>query len=247
MSNPGRLEGHTALVTGAGVRLGRAFALGLAGAGADVIVHYHRSADAAEATADRVREHGTRAETVRADLSELDQVEDLLERSARALDEVDLLVNSAAIFGDQGAADTDASSWQKHIDINLRAPVFLTKSLAARRGDRSSAVVNLLDWRALRPGPDHVPYTIAKAGLAAATKSLAQAFAPSMRVNGLALGAILPPPDAGGEKDPALAERIPQKRWGQVNEVVEALLFLLAGPSYIIGEILHVDGGRHLT
>ena len=247
MSNAKSLPGRVALVTGAGVRLGRAFALGLADAGADVLVHYHRSADEAEATAERARSYGIQAATVQADLSELDQVQGLLDRSASALDEVDLLVNSAAIFGDQDATSFDGSAWQRHIDINLRAPVFLTKALAHRRGEQPSAVVNLLDWRALRPGPDHVPYTIAKAGLAAATKSLAQAFAPNMRVNGLALGAILPPPDSDGEKDPALADRIPQDRWGRVDEAVEGLLFLLAGPSYITGEILHVDGGRHLT
>lgn len=246
MSPAWDLAGHIALVSGAGKRLGRAFALGLAESGSDVIVHYNRSQGAAEETAARVREHGVRAQTLQGDLSDFGQVAGLLSRAEQALGEVDLLVNSAAIFGPGGPDEMDDASWQRHLDINLRAPVFLIRELAAQRGDRPGAVVNLLDWRALRPGADHFSYTISKAGLAAATKSLAQAYAPATRVNGLALGAILPPPGEE-EKDPELVEKVPQERWGEVEEVVESLLFLLGGPKYITGEILHVDGGRHLT
>lgn len=240
------LAGHTALVTGAGKRLGRAFALGLAEAGSDVIVHYNRSQDAAEETASLVREQGVRAQTLQADLGDLSQVEALLTRAKDRVGEVDFLVNSAAIFGAGGPDEMDERSWQRHLDINLRAPVFLIRELARQRGDRPAAAVNLLDWRALRPGTDHFSYTIAKAGLAAATRSLAQAYAPATRVNGLALGAILPPPGEE-EKRSDLVERVPQDRWGDVEEVVESVLFLLGGPQYITGEILHLDGGRHLT
>lgn len=240
------LAGHTALVTGAGKRLGRAFALGLAEAGSDVIVHYNRSQDAAEETASLVREQGVRAQTLQADLGDLSQVEGLLTRAKDRVGEVDFLVNSAAIFGAGGPDEMDERSWQRHLDINLRAPVFLIRELARQRGDRPAAAVNLLDWRALRPGTDHFSYTIAKAGLAAATRSLAQAYAPATRVNGLALGAILPPPGEE-EKRSDLVERVPQDRWGDVEEVVESVLFLLGGPQYITGEILHLDGGRHLT
>ncbi len=243
MSDANSLEGRVALVTGAGVRLGRAFALGLARAGCDVLLHYHSSAEAAEETAAQAAGHGVRTATVRADLAELAQVRQLLARSAEALGEVELLVNSAAIFEPGGPDELDGPSWERHQHINLRAPVFLTHELAARRG---SAVVNLLDWRALRPGPDHFAYTVAKSGLAAATRAMAQAFAPGMRVNGLALGAILPPPSAE-EKEPEPIRHVPMDRWGKVEEVVQALLFLLGGPEYITGEILHLDGGRHLT
>ncbi len=246
MSQNWDLTGHVALVTGAGKRLGRAFALGLAQAGSHVVVHYNRSHDAAEETAELAREYGVRSQTLQGDLADFSQVEGLLSHALESLGEVDLLVNSAAIFDAGGPREMDDASWRRHLDINLRAPVFLIRELAAQRGDLPAAVVNLLDWRALRPGPDHFSYTIAKAGLAAATRSLAQAYAPAMRVNGLALGAILPPPGAK-EKEPELVKRVPQGRWGDVQEVVEALLFLLAGPEYITGEVLHLDGGRHLT
>ena len=108
----------------------------------------------------------------------------------------------------------------------------------------SGRIINLLDWRALQPGPDHLPYTISKSALAALTRSLAVALAPQINVNGLALGAILPP--SGGITDPNILNRVPARRWANLEEVSQALVFLLNGPAYVTGEILHVDGGRHL-
>jgi NAD(P)-dependent dehydrogenase (short-subunit alcohol dehydrogenase family) len=239
------LAGHTALVTGAGVRLGRAFALGLAGAGAGVVVHYHRSAEAAEATAHEARQAGAQAAVLQADLATMDSFDGLLAAAQEALGPVDLLVNNAAVFGRAGAAETTPEIWQRHIDLDLRAPVFLTNALASSLDDAPGAVVNLLDWRAFRPGKHHFAYTIAKSGLAAATRSLARAYAPTLRVNGLALGAILPP--AEGDVDESLIRHVPLGRWGSVQEAVDSLLFLLGGPGYITGEILHLDGGRHLV
>ena len=104
--------------------------------------------------------------------------------------------------------------------------------------------MNILDWRALRPGKDHFPYTISKAALSAMTQSLAVALAPGIIVNGLAFGAILPPSDGGETED--ILNDVPVMRWAHLEEVGEALLFLLDGPEYITGEIVHLDGGRHL-
>jgi NAD(P)-dependent dehydrogenase (short-subunit alcohol dehydrogenase family) len=241
------LTGRTALVTGAGVRLGRAFALGIARAGANVAIHYNQSAEQAEKTAESVQEQGVQATIVQGDLAIAEQAERLLARTAQSLGTVDLLVNSAAIFEPATAHETTLDVWQRHIDINLRAPVFLTRGLALALDGQPGAVVNLLDWRALRPGREHFAYSIAKAGLAAATQAMARAYAPNLRVNGLALGAILPPPGAGDERDDRIIQNVPQKRWGTVDEAVQALLFLLGGPQYITGELLHLDGGRHLV
>jgi len=242
-----QLTGKIALVTGAGVRLGRAFALGLAEAGADILVHYNRSQAPAEETAELVRNLGRRAVSVGADLSDLEQTQGLLPLANEKLGPVSILINSAAIFEAVTATETTPAVWQRHQDINLRAPVLLTLALAASLAGSPGAVVNLLDWRALRPGPDHFAYTIAKAGLAAATQSLARALAPNIRVNGLALGAILPPADDGETPPSKIIEQVPLGRWGQVDEAVEAMLFLVAGPGYLTGEIMLLDGGRHLV
>jgi NAD(P)-dependent dehydrogenase (short-subunit alcohol dehydrogenase family) len=236
--------GHSALVTGGGRRLGRAFAEALAKSGANVAVHYGRSAEEAEEVVSGLLSYGVRAAAVQADLADPEEAAELVPRSEEAIGEIDLLVNSAAIFGSLGALEASIQDWQSHLDVNLTAPFLIAQQFALSRKDKAGSVVNLLDWRAMRPGADHFPYTISKAGLAALTRGLAVSFAPSIRVNGLALGAILPPSD-GGTDDPL--EGVPSGRWGTVEEAIDALLFLLVGPEYVTGEILHVDGGRHLT
>jgi pteridine reductase len=239
------LHGHAALITGAGRRLGEAFGRAVAEAGGDVCLHYGTT-PAEGLAAEMARSHGVRAIALKADLANADEASRLVDRAVEALGAIDLLINSAAVFGSSTLADTDLETWQHHLDVNLTAPFLLSQAFARHRDGRPGAIVNLLDWRALRPGADHFAYTISKAGLAAMTSSLAQALAPSIRVNGLALGAILPPPGAS-DADDAPAATAPLGRWGTLNETTEALLFLLSGPDFITGEILHLDGGRHLT
>jgi len=240
------LHGHTALVTGGGRRLGRAFVEALAVHGADVAIHYGGSAQGAEDALRAIQASGRRGVTLQADLADPAQAAGLLDRAVEALGAIDLLVNNAAIFEPLEMAETTLAAWERHLAVNLTAPFLLSQAFARRRAGRPGAVVNLLDWRALRPGADHFPYTVAKAGLAAMTRSLALALAPAIRVNGLALGAILPPSDAA---EPA-AEPPPEApipRWATIEDTTAALLFLLAGPDFMTGEILHLDGGRHLA
>lgn len=239
------LAGKTVLVTGAAVRVGRALALGAARAGADVVVHYGSSAGPAERLREEMHKLGRRAYLLQADLSKPEQVDRLVPR-AFELAPLYALVNSAAIFEPLSWSDTSRSAWERHMQINLSAPFFLSQSFGATLPKEASGrIVNILDWRALRPGPDHFPYTISKAALAALTQSLAQALAPRITVNGLALGAILPPSDGGDTQAPI--RDVPAGRWGELDEVQQALVFLLSGPGYVTGEILHVDGGRHLV
>ena len=105
-------------------------------------------------------------------------------------------------------------------------------------------IINILDWRSLRPGKDHFPYTISKAALASLTEAMAVALAPNISVNGIAFGAILPPSDGGNVE--GLIENVPAGRWAEMEEVIKTVIFLLDGPEYITGEIIHLDGGRHL-
>jgi pteridine reductase len=153
------------------------------------------------------------------------------------------LVNSAAIFESLSLEATSVDDWQRHLQINLTAPFLLSQAFAMQAPD-GARIVNILDWRALRPGADHFPYTISKAALAAMTKSLAVALAPKIIVNGLALGAILPPSD--GKARPDIIKNVPAGRWAEQAEVEQTLVFALTCPAYILGEIIHVDGGRHL-
>jgi pteridine reductase len=239
------LHGRAALITGAGRRLGEAFARAVAEAGGDVCLHYGTT-PADELAAELSQKHAVCAVALQADLADAGAASGLVDRAVERLGSIDLLVNSASVFGSATLADTDFATWQHHLAVNLTAPFLLSQAFARQRNGRPGTIVNLLDWRALRPGADHFAYTISKAGLAAMTQSLAQSLAPAIRVNGLALGAILPPPDSSGADDRPAA-LAPLGRWGTIEETCDALLFLLAGPDFITGEILHLDGGRHLT
>jgi len=240
-----KLEGKRVLVTGGAVRVGRALALGAAQAGADVVIHYGHSAGPAHEVKAEIERLGRRAYLLQADLSQPGQAEQLIGEAFK-LGPLFALVNSAAIFEAVGWAETDRASWERHMQINLTAPFFLSQAFGRLLPqDAQGRIVNILDWRALRPGVDHLPYTISKTGLAAVTQALAQALAPRITVNGLALGSILPPSDGGDLETPIL--RVPAHRWARLEEVQQTLVFLLSGPDYITGEIIHIDGGRHLV
>lgn len=236
------LKNKTVLVTGAARRLGRMFAIACARAGADVAIHHaHSEADAESLRAEIVR-LGQRAWVFQADLTDSFSTGRLI-RLVNESTPLHFLVNSAAIFEPLNFDSTTLEHWNNHLALNLTAPFLLSQAFA-RQADDGARIVNILDWRALRPAADHFPYTVSKSALAAMTKSMAVALAPRITVNGLALGAILPPAD--GNVNPKIVESIPMKRWAKENEVEQALLFLLTSPTYITGEILHVDGGRHL-
>jgi NAD(P)-dependent dehydrogenase (short-subunit alcohol dehydrogenase family) len=235
----------TVLVTGGARRIGRSLALAVARSGANVVLHYGRSRAEAESVRNEIEALGRRAFLLQADLADADQAAGLVARATEG-GPLYALVNNAAIFEDLSWDITRLEDWERHLRINLTAPFLLSQAFArALPHGESGRIVNLLDWRALRPGPDHLPYTVSKAALAALTRSLAAALAPAISVNGLALGAVLPPADRPIEA--GLLAGIPAGRWTRLEEVEQALLFLLDGPDSVTGEILPVDGGRHLV
>jgi NAD(P)-dependent dehydrogenase (short-subunit alcohol dehydrogenase family) len=239
------LRGATALVTGGARRVGGAIALGLAEAGCDLVLHYHRSLDEALGLADAARGLGVRVVLLEADLADPAAVEGLLSRVGE-LAPVRALVNSAAAFPEDHIADITAAQWDATLAVNLRAPVLLTRAFAAALpGDVEGAVVNITDWRSRRPYRDHFSYSVSKGGLDSFTRAAAEALAPKIRVNAVALGAILPPPGKVSTYLKDLAREIPMLRVGGTDQVVEAVLFLLRN-EFITGEILRVDGGAHL-
>jgi pteridine reductase len=237
------LNGKTILVTGAAKRVGKIFALACAHAGADVVIHHGHSDEEAEEARQEIIGMGHRAWVLQADLNESSQAAGLIARIDESTP-LHGLVNSAAIFESLTLENTSVEDWEKHLATNLTAPFLLSQAFARQAPD-GARIVNILDWRALRPGADHFPYTVSKAALAAMTKSLAVALAPKIIVNGLALGAILPPSD--GRAKPDIIKNVPAQRWAETHEVEQALLFLLTCPGYITGEIIHLDGGRHLV
>lgn len=237
------LHHKTVLITGAARRIGRMFALACAQAGADVVIHHAHSDDDADSLREEILRLGRQAWIFKSDLSDSSQAQSLIPLINRSTP-IHYLVNSAAIFAPLSLDATSLADWNRHIAINLTAP-FLLGQVFARQAEEGARIVNILDWRALRPGADHFPYTISKSALAAMTRSMAVALAPQVTVNGLALGAILPPAD--GNASPEIVRSVPMRRWASPGEAEQALLFLLTCPEYITGEIIHVDGGRHLV
>jgi NAD(P)-dependent dehydrogenase (short-subunit alcohol dehydrogenase family) len=241
---------HCALITGAGARLGKAFALALLDRGVDVVVHYNRSADGANEVVDYAAGDDSRGRAVAigCDLSDADATAELFARARESIGRpIDWLVNNASIFDNLTAEETDLEQWHRNLQIHLTAPFQLTQGADARRSATNRARSSTCSISG-RPTPARTisPTRFRRPASRRWTKSLAQAFAPGIRVNGLALGNILPPVD-GSEQKPPTWRRTPAKRRGSAEETVQSLLFLLGGPGYITGHILYLDGGRHLT
>ena len=243
---PGQLAGRCALVTGGARRIGRALAACLAEAGAAVVVHHRTSVAAAAEVVAGITDAGGTAWSLAADLADAERADGLVaEAAVLAGRPVDILVNNASIFEPSEVADTTVADWDRNFAVNLRAPFLLARGLARQLPPGAVGdVINLNDDRALRPPPDHFPYTISKVGLHGLTQSLAAALAPRVRVNELALGAVLPPERAPAEYMHALKRDIPLGRFGKVGEVAHALLFLLGNPA-VTGQTILLNGGRH--
>ena len=243
--SPDCLVGNTVLITGGARRLGKVMALAAAAHGADIILHHAHSPVEAQETAEQIRALGRQVWILKANLLDCAEVQSLIS-SAFDIAPVSALINNAAIFKQVNMTNTTITDWNEHLQINLTSPFLLSQVFALRyQSDNVGRIINMLDWRALRPGKDHFPYTISKAALASLTKTLALSLAPQITVTGIALGAILPPGDEDFSAD--LIRNVPMKRWAKLEELGDLVTYLLSAPSYITGEIIHLDGGRHLS
>ena len=241
------LHGRVAVVTGAARRLGAAIALGLADAGCHVVVNYRHSAADAEHTAAAARRAGVSAFTVQGDVSRAADVSRLLDTTVSRLGTVDLLVACAGAFRRTPVDTLTEADWDDMLDNNLRTCFLCTHRFGLYMRDHGGgALIALADVAGMRPWAEHLPYSVAKAGVIALTQGLAKAFAPTVRVNAIAPGPVLFPEGY----DPALRERelarTLLRREGTAQPITDAVL-ALARNDYITGVILPVDGGRLLT
>jgi NAD(P)-dependent dehydrogenase (short-subunit alcohol dehydrogenase family) len=233
-----------ALVTGAGRRIGAVVACELACAGFDIAIHYGRSAEEAERTAEAVRKLGRRAVTLAADLADEAATAALAPRAAEALGPLELLVNNASVFIEDGWADADRAVWDAHMDVNLRAPLVLARAFAAA-ATKPASIVNIVDQRVLKPTPEFFSYSISKAALWYATRTLAQALAPDIRVNAVGPGPTLASVYQTPEAFAAEAEGVLLQRRSTPEEIAKAVLYLVDATS-VTGQMIAVDAGQHL-
>ena len=239
------LRGRTALVTGAGRRVGRAIALALAGRGMRVAVHYAGSRDGAEEVVSTIRGAGGDARSFQADLTSADAPERLVADVVAAFGALDVLVNSAAVMERTPLGAVTPEAWDAMFALNLRAPFFLAQAAAPHLARARGAIVNMADLAALETWPAYVPHGISKAGIVQMTGALARVLAPDVRVNAIAPGTVLLPDRWSAADEERLRATTPLGRTGSPDDVVLALNYLLDA-DYVTGDVLIVDGGRHV-
>jgi NAD(P)-dependent dehydrogenase (short-subunit alcohol dehydrogenase family) len=237
----------TALVTGAGRRIGRAIALDLAKAGWNVAVHFNHSAAEAEEVVAEARSSGVAAVALAADLSDESAVAALLARAGQALGPVTALVNNASVFEYDTAKTASRAGWDRHMEVNLRAPFVLSQAFAAQLpGGQAGNIINIIDQRVWRLTPEFMTYTLSKAGLWTLTQTLAMALAPHIRVNAIGPGPVLPSKRQTPQNFAAQVLGLPLGRAVELTEICAALRFILATPS-MTGQMMALDGGQHLN
>jgi NAD(P)-dependent dehydrogenase (short-subunit alcohol dehydrogenase family) len=240
-------DAKNALVTGAAKRLGRAIALELADRGWSVAVHHRNSRNEAEETAAAIREKGVRAHVLAADLSDADEAARLVTDAASALGALSALVNNASIFEHDTIDTLTRESWQKHVTVNLWAPVLLAQNFAAQLRDNAhGAIVNLLDQRVFKPTPEFLSYGVTKAGLHWLTTTLAQGLAPRIRVNAVAPGPTLPSARQSKENFERQASSTVLGHGATPEDIAAAVLYLMEAQA-VTGQTIVVDGGQHLA
>ena len=245
------MQGKVVLVTGGAKRVGAAICRRLHAAGAELAVHYHSSAQEALALQDELNELRPKSAAMfQADLLDLNALPKLVHKVIKKFGQLDALVNNASSFYATPLAEVNEQQWHDLLGTNLRAPLFLAQTAAAELRRRHGCIVNIADIHAERPMHGHLLYSVAKAGLAALTRALAQEMAPQVRVNAIAPGVIVWPENAAWmdeEQRRRIVAHTLLKREGEPDDVARAVAFLIQDAPYVTGQIIAVDGGRSVN
>lgn len=238
-----RLTGKTALITGASKRLGREIALALAAEGVGTVLHHNRSVREADELREQITGQGVPAWTLAGDLADPETAEGLVARAVEIAGPLDILINNASVFDPGNLEQVAFEDLRLNAAINAWAPFVLSRAFAAQK--REGAIVNLLDSRLRGYDFGHVAYILSKHLLEVLTCMTALEWAPRVRVNAVAPGLVLPPPGRDSSYLEALSSSLPLKRHGKARDVAQAVLFLIRS-EFITGQVIYVDGGRHL-
>jgi NAD(P)-dependent dehydrogenase (short-subunit alcohol dehydrogenase family) len=235
------------LITGASQRIGRAIALDFGRRGWSVGVHYRASIAAAATLVEDLRAMHVRAASLPGDLAVAGDVAALIPACIQTLGTPTCLINNASDFQFDDLSTLTADRWAAHMDVNLRAPVFLAQAFAAALPpDQTGTIINIIDQRVWKPTPEYFSYTLSKQGLWDATRLLAQALAPRIRVNGIGLGPVLQSIHQSAQEFAAEAAATPLGRATSPDEIAAAVRFILDAPA-MTGQMIALDGGQHLS
>ena len=244
------MQGKVVLITGGAKRVGAATCRRLHSAGANLMLHYRESAGEARLLqAELNNQRKDSVALIQADLLDLGKVQSIVDQSLQTFGKLDALVNNASSFFQTPVGEITAAQWEDLIGTNLRAPMFLAQAAAPALKKNQGAIVNITDIHAERPLKNYVVYSVAKAGLVGLTRSLARELAPDVRVNAVAPGPILWPDDAAFDElsRQRIISHTPLKREGTPEDIAKAVHYLLADATYVTGETINVDGGRHVA
>ena len=240
------LENKVALVTGAGVRIGQAVAVKLGQLGMRLVIHYHHSEEGAKQTIQRLPGKKSRHLVLQADLKDVSAIKELVHKAEKQAGPVSVLVNNAAEFFPTPLFSVAEEEWDHLLALNLKAPFFLSQALGEKmKYSGEGKIINMVDVSAERPWKSFLPYCASKAALISLTKGLARALSPEVQVNGIAPGTVLPPPEHIEMDLTASVENSLLKRIGKVEDIVQAVEYLLQS-DFVTGTILPVDGGRSI-
>lgn len=235
-----------ALVTGASDRIGAAIAATLAAEGYAVVIHYRSGAKGAQAVCQGIRDAGGKAEIVQADLANRAERATLIERASAFFGPLTVLINNASTFEPDAATDVEETLWDAHFAVHAEAPVFLARDFAAQLPNGIEGnIINMIDERVLHPTPGYFSYTLSKSVLWTATRTLAQSLAPSIRVNAIGPGPVLPNSRQTQAEFDASVRALPLQRNAGPDAVAKGVLAILSMPSFT-GQMLALDGGEHL-
>ncbi|MBY0562081.1 SDR family oxidoreductase [Hyphomicrobium sp.] len=240
-------DSRTALITGAARRIGRALAMDLASDGWTVAIHYRKSDDEAESLVREIVDRGGRAQSFRSDLAEPDASRRLMADVVRDLGPPIVLINNASEFQPDTIQSLEDTTWDLHLGINLKAPMFLAQAMAANLPlGCEGNIINIIDQRVWNLTPEFFSYTISKAGLWTATRTLAQALAPRIRVNAIGPGPVMRSIHQTDDDFVRESQSTLLQRGASPEEIAATVRFILATPS-LTGQMIALDGGQHLT
>ena len=234
----------TALITGGAHRVGKAITMALARAGANVVINYNTSAEAAETTVAEAQELGASALAVQANIADPRQVKIMVQAARDKFGGIDILVNSASLWRETPFPTNNLDDWHQVTNVLINGSFYCANAVAPLMLEKGEgAMVNIVDLSAWEPWPDYIGHSVGKAALLALSRQLALELAPAVRVNAVAPGPVLPPPDYDRDKINRTAQKTLLGRWGTAEDVADAVLYFVTA-RYVTGEVIAVDGGE---
>ena len=240
------MEANKIIITGAATRMGAAIAKKLSGPNVEIVIHYNKSKLNAEKLQKELKKNKTKVWLVKGDLSKENDLKKIIKFAKSKLKYFDCLINNASLFENDNLKNFTSKSWDNHLNVNLKAPAFLTKEFAKNIKGKNNNIINIIDQRVFKLTPFFTSYTLSKTGLYTLTKTSAMSLAPNIRVNGIAPGPTIKNKRQTNKHFKKQYLATPLKQQVDVREICNAVDFFIKNSS-ITGQVLAIDSGQNLN